>query len=338
MFPTPSMPLAVVDADMEKQDGACTICGNGNTRQHGWTLASCSGTQCALGGSSLPVWVSAGKSGRWAGGPGCHPFLSSPACPRCLAPRIQEESAQSQSPDSGDLPKSVPYVLEAASPPQGGLCRDNEACRDQGACCGQGSERPTSSRSVPFRSVPGASRPAGEAAEPLCLPPAPSGAGQHRQGRAAAGRAPMGGGGPGRAARPCPRPYNCRERGVPYTASRAEPGRRCWCADLLPAGAPDRCVPARAEPGSPGRPRGGVQGRRGARRAELCPPAVGGRTAARLPRRVQRGVFLAGRRWGVLRDPRSELARTGVGSGAVPGSLALSRVSPCRGLEPWLST
>lgn len=191
---------------------------------------------------------------------------------------------------------------------------------------------------VPFRSVPGASRPAGEAAEPLCLPPAPSGAGQHRQGRAAAGRAPMGGGGPGRAARPCPRPYNCRERGVPYTASRAEPGRRCWCADLLPAGAPDRCVPARAEPGSPGRPRGGVQGRRGARRAELCPPAVGGRTAARLPRRVQRGVFLAGRRWGVLRDPRSELAWTGVGSGAVPGSLALSRVSPCRGLEPWLST
>lgn len=332
MFPTPSMPLAVVDADMEKQDGACTICGNGNTRQHGWTLASCSGTQCALGGSSLPVWVSAGKSGRWAGGPGCHPFLSSPACPRCLAPRIQEESAQSQSPDSGDLPKSVPYVLEAASPPQGGLCRDNEACRDQGACCGQGSERPTSSRSVPFRSVPCRERADRPGKQPSHCASRPPRRGPGSTGKAGQRRAALQWAAGGRAGRPAP-------ARVPITAgSAASRIRQAEPSQGGTAGARTCCPP---EPRIGAYPRGqspAPRGGRGARRAELCPPAVGGRTAARLPRRVQRGVFLAGRRWGVLRDPRSELARTGVGSGAVPGSLALSRVSPCRGLEPWLST
>ncbi|KAK4808962.1 hypothetical protein QYF61_015196 [Mycteria americana] len=117
------------------------------------------------------------------------------------------------------MPISVPYVLEEASPSQAGPCRDNGTCRDQGACCEHGSESPTSSRAVP-----GASRTAGEEARPLCRPPAPSGAGQHRAALqwAAGGRAG--------------RPALAR---VPITAGSATPRTR--------RAEPSRAKPSRAK-------------------------------------------------------------------------------------------
>lgn len=77
LFPT--TPLAPVDADMEKQGSACTISGDGNTSQHGWTLASCSGTECALGASQPQHGI-----GRKVGALGAtHSFPSQPAQGGC---------------------------------------------------------------------------------------------------------------------------------------------------------------------------------------------------------------------------------------------------------------
>lgn len=111
-----------------------------------------------------------------------------------------------------------------------------------------------------------------------------SGAGQH------GAAPPMGGGGPGCAFRPCPLLYKYRELSAPHRAVCS----RAVVLVLGPAGAPDRCVPARTQPGSPPRPRGGAEGHRGSSRAGLYRPAAGGRAAARLHGRVQRCAFHPG--------------------------------------------